>query len=118
MSDPNKKSSKFDALRNKAEDNLKKSVRRAIPKSSSADDVAELQHELEVRQVELETQIEELRQLNQQLQESNENYKSLYNNAAIGYLTIDNYSQIIQANTTACRMLRQTFHPLVKPWPA
>ena len=114
MSDPNKKSSKFDALRNKAEDNLKKSVRRAIPKSSSADDVAELQHELEVRQVELETQIEELRQLNRQLQESNENYKSLYNNAAIGYLTIDNYSQIIQANTTACRMLGQTFHPLVK----
>ncbi|MGA7877179.1 MAG: PAS domain S-box protein [Desulfoferrobacter sp.] len=89
-------------------------MKRTIPKSSSAsDDFAKLQHELEVQQAELEIQNEELREANRQLQESNKNYKELYNDAALGYLTIDKYSQIDRANRTVCKILKQPVNSLL-----
>jgi|GEM_PF-941336 len=107
MKELKNKSSTSDTLRRRAEEALKKNMKRAIPKSHAPDDLAQLQHELEVRQAELEIQNEELREVNRRLQESNRNYSELYDDASIGYLTIDKYSQIDRANKAACRLFKQ-----------
>ena len=62
-------------------------------------------HELNVYQVEMELQNEELRQAQLDLAQSRDRFASLYNQAPVGYLTIDRDGMIRDANQTAAAML-------------
>ncbi len=62
-------------------------------------------HELRVHQIELEMQNEELRQVQLQLQATQEHYFDLYDLAPVGYLTISDRGRILEANLLAATML-------------
>jgi PAS domain S-box-containing protein len=87
-------------LRNRAEDLLS-----AKPVSVSEDemDPAEFKrvlHDLRVHQIELELQNEELRNSRNDLELARDGYAKLYNEAPVGYLSIDSNGIITQANRT------------------
>ncbi len=66
---------------------------------------AELAHELQVHQLELEAQNEDLRRTQQELQESLDLYNELYNRAPIGFLTLDPKRHMHHVNLNAARLL-------------
>jgi PAS domain S-box-containing protein len=61
--------------------------------------------ELQIQQVELELQVEELRRTELELQVLRGRYKSLYDEAPVGYLTLDENNLVTQANRAAAAML-------------
>jgi two-component system CheB/CheR fusion protein len=69
------------------------------------DEMKTVLHELNVHQVEMELQNEELRQAQLDLAHSRDRFASLYNQAPVGYLTIDRDGMIRDANQTAAEML-------------
>ncbi|MEN6463761.1 MAG: ATP-binding protein [Syntrophaceae bacterium] len=69
---------------------------------------AELIHELQVYQVELEMQNEELRKTQVRLDEISSKYFDLYQSAPVGYFIFDQNWAILEANITASRMLGTT----------
>jgi PAS domain S-box-containing protein len=71
----------------------------------SAEEAAEIIHELRVHQVELEMQNEELRNAQAQIEESCSRYSDLYDFAPIGYLTLNEKGLIRQVNLTAAKQL-------------
>jgi two-component system cell cycle sensor histidine kinase/response regulator CckA len=71
----------------------------------SAHQVRHLIHELEVHQIELEMQNKELRRVQQELEATRDKYADLYDFAPIGYLTVSENGQILEANLTAARLL-------------
>ncbi|CAG0947135.1 Diguanylate cyclase DgcM [Anaerolineae bacterium] len=64
-----------------------------------------LVHDLQVHQVELETQNEELRRTHQLLEQSRDRYANLYDLAPIGYATLDGKGMIVEINLTGAAML-------------
>lgn len=64
-----------------------------------------LLHELQVHQVELEMQNNELRQSRQELEASRERYVALFDTAPVGYLTIIEQGDILEANLTVASLL-------------
>jgi PAS domain S-box-containing protein len=91
------------SLRDVAEEQLARS-----PKHSS--DIArqtpeQLIHELEVHQVELETQAEELRRAHLALEESRDKYLYLYDFAPVGYLTLTDKALIAEVNLAGAALL-------------
>ncbi len=58
-------------------------------------------HELHVHEAELELQVEELRASELRLQTLSERLRSLYDDAPVGYVTLDRYNHITQANHAA-----------------
>jgi PAS domain S-box-containing protein len=79
--------------------------------------------ELEVHQAELEIQGEELRRKNKELEELFHRYAALYQNAPVGFLTLDTNWLIVEANNIASEALglpkskikHRTFSPFIFP---
>lgn len=67
--------------------------------------VMQLAHELQVHHTELEAQNEELRKARDELEESQRKYSKLYDNAPVGYFTIDGRCRILDVNLTGAALL-------------
>jgi two-component system, sensor histidine kinase and response regulator len=76
-------------------------------------DEKKLIHELQVHQLELEIQNEELRRTQHKLELSETRYFELYNCAPIGYVTLNEYGMILDANMTSAAMLDLTRSALI-----
>ncbi|HTN76889.1 MAG TPA: PAS domain S-box protein [Pirellulaceae bacterium] len=92
-----------DSLRARALEQLNRP--RAAIDLSRHEDVAQLIHELQVHQAELEIQNEELRAAQVALAESRDRFSSLYEFAPVGYVTLNLADEIQEANLTAAAML-------------
>ncbi|MCX6701421.1 MAG: PAS domain S-box protein, partial [Methanomicrobiales archaeon] len=91
------------SLRDEAEEHLASS-----PKSSpdlKGQTPEELIHELQIHQVELETQAEELKKSRLALGESRDQYLDLYEFAPLGYLTLTDKALIAEVNLTGATLL-------------
>ena len=62
-------------------------------------------HELQVHQVELETQNEQLRQTQIEATEARKKYADLYDFAPVGYFTFDKKGRIVETNVTGASLL-------------
>ena len=71
-------------------------------------------HELQVHQIDLETQAEELRLAHLALEESREKYLDLYDFAPVGYLTLTDKELITEVNLTGASLLGVERSKLVK----
>src|SRR5450830_1719414 len=74
----------------------------------TAPDVQRLMQELQVHQVELEMQNDELRRVQDALQSERARYSDLYEQAPVGYCTVDEAGVILQINRTAATPLGRT----------
>ncbi len=74
----------------------------------------ELIHELRVHQIELETQAEELRRIQHELEISRYKYIDLYEFATVGYLTLNDKAVVTEANLTAATLLGVERRTLVR----
>ncbi len=90
-------------LRNRAEDVLREKHKGKITRTP--EEVESLIHELEVHQIELEMQNEELRHAQMALLESCDHYADLYDNAPVGYITINDKGLVLGANITVADLL-------------
>ena len=80
--------------------------RRAPRSEPNAHDEGRLLHELSVYQSELESQNEQLRQAQTELEESRSRYRDLYAEAPIAFLTVGIQGRILSANRRAAELLR------------
>jgi PAS domain S-box-containing protein len=94
---------KFAELRRRAIKTLKS--RPASIERMPIEDVRGLVEELQIHEVELEMQNEELRSMQQELEQSRKKYSDLYDFAPVGYLTISEEGRILEANLTAATQL-------------
>ncbi|MFP4236600.1 MAG: ATP-binding protein [Desulfonatronovibrio sp.] len=90
-------------LRERAEKRL--AGTSATVENLSLEEIKTLVHDYQVHQMELELQNEELRDTQKQLAKTRDEYASLYNDAPVGYLTVDSNGIILQANETFASML-------------
>ena len=77
-------------------------------------ELCRLVQELRTHQIELELQNEELRQAQQDLQQSRDRYADLYDFAPVGYVSVDVEGTILEANLTLASMLGVNRNTLVK----
>ena len=77
----------------------------ASPATTPDQPVADLLHELQVHQIELEMQNEALRQTQHDLEESRDRYLDLYEFAPVGYLTLSAEGIIEAVNLTGAKLL-------------
>ena len=68
-------------------------------------DLGRLLHELRVHQAELEMQNEQLRAAELELVASRDRYQALYEQAPVGYVTLDATGRILNANITLCQRI-------------
>jgi len=90
-------------LRNRAEEKLRPDA--TLIENLSDEEVRKLAHELQVHQIELEMQNDELRKAQIEIEESRQKYTDLYNEAPVGYITLDDAGLILEANLTIAEML-------------
>lgn len=67
--------------------------------------IQELIHELQVHQIELALQNEELRRAQVELSAAQDRYFNLYDQAPLGFLTVNDHGDILEANHTAATLL-------------
>ena len=75
------------------------------PADADTGQMSRLIHELQVHQIELETQNEELRRTHLELEISRDRYARLYDFSPVGYLTLGPGNIILEANLTLASML-------------
>ncbi|MBK7398111.1 MAG: PAS domain-containing protein [Myxococcales bacterium] len=90
-------------LRDRAEALL---ARRDAGEPALPQDLKALLHDLSVHQIELEIQNEELRETQLLVEKARDEYARLYNQAPLGYMTLDANGMIRNANETLVQMLR------------
>ena len=90
-------------LRNDAEEQLARSPKRSADLKGQTPE--QLIHELQVHQIELETQAEELRRAHIALEESRDRYLNLYEFAPLGYLLLTEKALITDINLTGAALL-------------
>ena len=102
------------SLRKLAEERRGPEDAGALRESMSPEEVRQALHELRVHQIELELQNEELRRTQAELKESRARYFDLYDLAPVGYFTLSETGQILEANLTVTTLLGVTRGDLVK----
>lgn len=100
----------FDGLRRRAEDALEGEPNELAGYSQR--DLAELVHDLRVHQVELELQNLALRETQHELALARDEYAELYDQAPVGYVSVDAEGLITRANATATQMLSSVLNGL------
>ena len=80
----------------------------------SPEEIGEAFHELSINQIELEMQNEELRRTQVELETARESYFDLYDQAPVGYITLNEKGQILEANLTASSLLGESRKVLVR----
>lgn len=92
-------------------DYLRKRARQLLENRHQEDaelykkNLEELVEELQVYQIELEQQNDELQKTTGELENARQKYYDLFNNAPLGYVTIDDDFRIYEINTTLCHLL-------------
>jgi diguanylate cyclase (GGDEF)-like protein/PAS domain S-box-containing protein len=95
-----------DALTLRAQAEARFSLKAAkLPAMGNFADAAQLLHELQVHQIELEMQNDELRRTLVALDTSQARYFDFYDLAPVGYCSVNEQGQISQANLTTARLL-------------
>jgi PAS domain S-box-containing protein len=89
-------------------------VRTHEPPQTPARSAAELLHELQVHQIELEMQNEELRSARIALEASRDRYLDLFEFAPVGYLTLTGNRQIDAINLAGAKLLGDERAPLLQ----
>jgi PAS domain S-box-containing protein len=79
---------------------------KLAPLAESGEEALRLLQELQVHQIELETQNEELCQAKSELEEAREKYTDLYDFAPVGYFTLDRAGIIKSANLMGSSLLK------------
>jgi PAS domain S-box-containing protein len=100
-----------DTLRQRAEKALSEGL---FNDSKEFEDIKDYIHELQVYQAELEMQADELRRTQLELETSRDEYWELYNNAPVGYLSINTAGVIIKVNQTFATMMGETIDSLIR----
>jgi PAS domain S-box-containing protein len=95
------------ALRRRAEKVLRKKVaqQQLELKEMSPEDLREAFHELQVHQIELQLQNEELQRAQLALDQARAHYFDLYDQAPIGYCTLNAKGLVTEANQTVATLL-------------
>ncbi|MCG6538058.1 MAG: PAS domain-containing protein, partial [Syntrophales bacterium LBB04] len=75
------------------------------PEEISTEESRGLLHELQNHRIELEMQNQELRKIQGELEAARARYYDLYDQAPVGYITVNEKGIIQEANLTACRHL-------------
>ena len=105
------KKTNLSELRQRAE-----SLLRKLPGQHTADidadEIAELVHELETHQIELELQNDELSEANRRLGELHRHLFSLFHQAPVGYAVLDENGIIVDTNETLAKYLDSEPHRL------
>ncbi|OGV74712.1 MAG: hypothetical protein A3K18_15180 [Lentisphaerae bacterium RIFOXYA12_64_32] len=116
MSNTDNRPEPADRLRQQAEEAARGNAAPAPanPAALSPEDTGRLVHELRVHQIELETQNEELRRIQAELEASRTRYFDLYDLAPVGYVTLSDQGLILEANLTAAKLLGVARGALVK----
>ncbi|MBD3167074.1 PAS domain-containing protein, partial [bacterium] len=102
-------------LRRRAEDEAMQDA-LSLPKDRNAFTLQvarELLHELKVHQIELEMQNEELRRTQEELMQSHQRYHELYENAPVGYVTLNDQGVMQELNLTTVDLLGRDRHRLL-----
>jgi PAS domain S-box-containing protein len=100
------------SLRDDAEQQLAHTPKRSP--SLAGQSPEQLIHELQVHQIELETQAEELRIAGLTLEESRDKFLDLYDFAPLGYITLSDKGLINDVNLTGAKLLGIERKKLVK----
>lgn len=99
----NYKNRRFDDVDRRSKGDLLDEL--ALSKDGADQRIAHLLSELHARQAELEMQNQELRKVQQTLEETRDRYAALYDFSPVGYLTLDSSGRIVEINLTGAVML-------------
>lgn len=114
-------SEEHEQLRQRAEALAKQ--KRSIPHEKGDSNVAALNHELSVHQIELELQNEELQRAHLEAEEARQKYYDLYDRAPVAYVTLNPRGTLVEMNLAAATLLDRprgalrgcTLHQFVAP---
>ncbi len=102
-----KQDDRIEDLRRKASEILNRSL--DCDSGREKQEFEKIVTELRIHQVELELQNEELREAQIELEKQRDRYSRLFNNAPVGYLTVDASGIVIDVNQTLADMLDRNF---------